>query len=172
MSPSWLPDLLLFENFGGNWDNYLTELYRHYTSDFIKTKPVYKGVRLAIKRHPLVQDKEATFWHIISEGNSEQDRIPDFRRCERVRWPKAVIEHADCPGIKIWKNTRGSESGICIWFEEKSYLVILRERSGYTLFWTAFPVEQEHRKRKLEKEYQVYKMSSAALADGTVTPST
>ncbi|HAH32189.1 MAG TPA: hypothetical protein DCL44_07740 [Elusimicrobia bacterium] len=172
MSPSWLPDLLLLDNFGGNWDNYLAELYRHYEAYFMKSKPVYNGVRLMVKKHPFIQGKEATFWHIISEGSSEEHRIPDLRRCERIRWPKAVIEHNTHPGIKIWQNRRGSETGICIWFEEKEYLVVLRARTGYILFMTAYPVTQNHSKRKLEAEYQAYKMARAALSDGSVTPST
>ncbi|MNH30689.1 hypothetical protein D3C79_909980 [compost metagenome] len=44
--------------------------------------------RLGLKRHPVIQGKEATFWHMISEGNDEAERLPDLRRCERIRWPR------------------------------------------------------------------------------------
>jgi hypothetical protein len=172
MTSAWLPSLILFESFNGNWENYLSELYRHYEADFVRSKPVYNGVRLAVKKHPQIQGKDATFWHIISEGCSEEERTPDLRRCERIRWPKAVIENNTQPGIKIWQNRRKSQTGICIWLEEKEYLVILRNRADYILFWTAYPVVNSHSKRKLEAEYQAYKMARAALSDGSVTPST
>jgi len=84
-----------------------------------------------------------------------------LRRCERIRWPKPIIEHSDKVGIKIWENIRHKKKGIqhsiCIWFKDAEYLVILRKRSSYILFWTAYPVAENHRKRKLEKEYQEYK---------------
>ena len=172
MIPAWLPDLIILEDSGGNWENYLTELYRHYETDFVKSRPVYNGIRLAVKRHPQIQGKDATFWHIISDGKSEAERIPDMRRCERIRWPRAVVEHNAYPGIKIWQNKRGCETGICIWYEEKEYLVVLRQRADYILFWTAYPVANPHTQRKLEAEYNAYKMARAALADGSVTPST
>jgi len=45
---------------------------------------------------------------------------------------------------------------ICIWFEQVEYLIILRKRTGFNIFWTAYQVTEAHRKRKLEKEYQCY----------------
>lgn len=149
----WLPHLVLFEEYGGDWDRYLEALYAFFKQDFIVSKPAYNGVTLALKRHPVIQNKEATFWHIISEGDSEADRIPDMRRCERIRWPRPVIEHSGVAAIKIWSSERRGEKRICLWLEDAEYLVILAERKGYILLWTAFMVEQEHTKRKLRKEY-------------------
>jgi len=99
-------------------------------------------------------------WHIIQEGKKEEDRTPDLRRCERIRWPKPIIEHCTEGEIKVWENERhtkkGIQTSICIWFEQVEYLIILRKRTGFNLFWTAYPVTEAHRKRKLEKEYQCY----------------
>jgi len=99
-------------------------------------------------------------WHIIQEGKKEEDRTPDLRRCERIRWPKPIIEHCTESEIKVWENERhtkkGIQTSICIWFEQVEYLIILRKRTGFNLFWTAYPVTEAHRKRKLEKEYQCY----------------
>ena len=150
---AWLPALAMFEEYGGDWDRYLDALYAFFKRDFIDSRPAYNGVKLALKRHPVIQNKEATFWHIISEGNSEADRVPDMRRCERIRWPRPVIEHSGNASIKIWANERRSEKRICLWLEDAEYLVILAERKGYILLWTAFTVDQEHTKRKLRKEY-------------------
>jgi len=152
--PAWLPELVLFEQYSGDWDRYLAALYQFFTQDFIDDRPLYNGKKLALKRHPVIMEKEATFWHIISEGASEADRNPDMRRCERIRWPKPVIEHATDTTFLIWENERRGEKRICLWLEDAEYLVVLAERKGYVMLWTAYPVFEEHRKRKLRKEYQ------------------
>jgi hypothetical protein len=147
--PTWLPPLVLFSDYGGNWNAYLEAIYDWFKQDFIDTKPVFRGKRLGLKRYPLSQGKEATFWHMTSEGNVEDDRIPDFRRCERIRWPKPVIENNHDPVIKVWRNQRKKEERICLWFVQEDYLVILADRGEYILPWTAYMVKQPHQQRKL-----------------------
>ena len=154
---SWLPDLVLFEDFGGDWGKYLDALYAYFKKDFVDGKPVFRGQRLGLKRHPLSQGKEATFWHMISEGKGEDERLPDFRRCERIRWPKPTIEHSGEPVIKVWENERRGETRICLWLEAEEYLVVLAKRKGYLLPWTAFMVTLPHEKRKRQKEYEAYR---------------
>lgn len=155
-APDWLPSLVLFSDYGGNWDAYLDAIYEWFKQDFIDSKPVFQGRRLGLKRHPMTHDKEATFWHMIQEGEVEDDRTPDFRRCERIRWHRPIIEHNNDPAIKIWRNQRRNEDRVCLWFEQENYLVILADRGDYILPWTAYLVEQPHRQRKLQREYEEY----------------
>lgn len=151
--PDWLPSLVLFD---GDWDKYVRVLYGHFRQDFVDTSPSFRGARVGIKRGPMDQGKEATFWHIISEGSREEERLPDMRRCERIRWPRPIIEHADDSPILVWESVRGGDKRIAIWFAEAEYLVILARRKGYVLLWTAFPVTMKHRKEKLQKEYEAW----------------
>src|SRR4030067_2263921 len=95
--PDWLPPLVLFEDYEGNWDRYLDALYDYFRKDFLESKPSYRGVQLALKRHPAIKGKQATFWHLISEGSNEANRIPDMRRCERIRWRRPIIENGSEP---------------------------------------------------------------------------
>ncbi len=162
MIPNWLPPLVLFETYGGNWDHYLEALYAFFKKDFIESLPLFRSIRLALKRHPVIQGKEATFWHLISEGKGEEERLPDLRRCERTRWPRPIIEHSEEPTIKVWENERRGEKRICLWLEQEEYLVVLAERRGYILLWTAYLVREAHRKAKLRKEYETYKKADAA----------
>ncbi|OGT19060.1 MAG: hypothetical protein A2V90_00860 [Gammaproteobacteria bacterium RBG_16_57_12] len=155
-APGWLPPLVLFSDYGGKWDAYLDAIYEWFKQDFIDSKPVFQGRRLGLKRHPMTHGKEATFWHMIQEGDIEEDRAPDFRRCERICWPRPVIEHNDDSAIKIWRNQRGNEVRVCLWFAQENYLVILADRGDYILPWTAYLVEQPHRQRKLQREYEEY----------------
>lgn len=161
-APNWLPSLVLFEDHDGNWERYVEALYSYFKQDFVDDSPSFRGTQLALKRHPVYQGKEATFWHIVSEGKVEDKRLPDLRRCERIRWPRPIIEHENEPAIKVWENIRKSETRICIWFEDVEYLVVLAIRKGYTLLWTAFPVTQPHRKRRLRKEYEASLTANAA----------
>ena len=155
-TPDWLPSLVLLGDYGGNWDAYLDAIYAWFKQDFIDNKPTFRGRRLGLKRHPLVHGKEATFWHMTSEGSDESNRIPDLRRCERIRWPKPVIEHADDRKIKCWVSVKRNENRIHIWLEELDYVVVLADRKGYILPWTAFLVTREHTRAKLRKEYEAY----------------
>ena len=154
--PDWLPPLVLFEDFGGDWEAYLDAIYDWFTQDFVDDKPVFQGRRLGLKRQPVIRGKEATFWHMIQEGAVEADRNPDIRRCERIRWPGPIVENDGDPTLKVWRNQRRREQRVCIWFEQESYLVILADRGNYILPWTAYLVKHPHRQRKLQREYEAY----------------
>ena len=161
--PAWLPALVLFSDYEGNWERYVNALYGYFKRDFVESKPTFRGKKLGLKKHSVEQGKEATFWHFISEGSNEDDRVPDLRRCERIRWPRPIIEKADEPVVKVWGNKRGSDKRILLWLEKQEYLVILAERKGYLLPWTAYIVTENHRKKKLQKEYEAYKNANAAF---------
>ena len=160
--PNWLPPIVPFSDYEGNWERYLDALYSYFKQDFVDNIPLFKGRRLGLKKHPLAQGKEATFWHFISEGDQENNRLPDLRRCERIRWPKPIIENSEDVVIKLWENKRKNEKRILLWLENREYLVVLAERKGYLLPWTAYLVTEEHRKRKLQKEYEGFKKANAA----------
>ena len=153
----WLPPLVLLEEYGGDWEAYLDALYEYFKGDFVDNTPVLAGLRVTLKRHPIEKGKEATFWHLISEGKSEHDRLPDLRRCERIRWPRPMIEHYAQPPLKIWENERKGEKRICLWCEEEEYLVVLAKRRGYLILWTAYLVTKTHTKMKLKNEHDAYK---------------
>jgi len=153
-----MPSLILLTEYGGNYFEYENAVYELFIRDYIDTKPIFNGQALALKRHPLFKNREATFWHIVSEGPTESERTPDLRGYERVRWPKSIIEfcHTSCAKIKVWENNRKGEKRILLWCEDIEYLVVLADRKNYVLFWTAYPVTEGHRKRKLQKEYEDY----------------
>ncbi len=155
-NPAWLPPLVFFSDYSGNWEAYLEAIYDYFKQDFVDSKPMFRGMRLGLKRHPMEQGKEATFWHMIQQGKHEDERIPDFRRCERIRWPRPIIEHNEEGTIKVWWNKRKGGQRICLWFEQEDYLVILADRGNYILPWTAYLVKKPHQQRKLQKEYEKY----------------
>ena len=148
---------MLFDDFDGNWDSYLAAIYAVFRKDFVDSKPNYPGKRFALKRHPVRDGKEATFWHLITTGKLEDDRTTDFRRCERVAWPRPIIESLlQSDRVVSWMNKRGSDERILIALPDFSYLVVLADRGNFVLLWTAYPVAHDHQKRKLRKECNVW----------------
>lgn len=164
----WLPDLVIFENYSGDWTKYLEGVYRCFQQDFVYHKPKFRGIRIGLRKHPITDNKEFTFWHLISEGNVEAERIPDFRRCERIRWLRPMIENSNDQEIKVWENERKGDRRILLLLDRLNYIIILARRKGqnsreYIIPLTAYPVEQEHRKRKLLDEYNDYKKQMSLI---------
>jgi hypothetical protein len=150
---SWLPELITLADAGGDWNLYREAIYAIFCRDFLETKPIYPGKRFAMKRHPMALGKEATFWHLIQEGPVEEHRVPDFRRCERIRWPRPMIEGLQSGQVRVWKNIRGQSQRVVIAVSDFSYVVILDERDDFVLLWTAYFVERQHQRDKLAREF-------------------
>lgn len=154
----WLPGLIEFNHFG-NWDDYLEAIHDQFVQDFLASKPSWPGKRMSLKRHPESRGKTATFWHFTSEGAIEDERPPDFRRCERIAWPRAIIDRftGQKPqagdAIVWWPNQRGREKRIVLALPDFSYVVVMADRGDHIMPWTAYPVKRPHQQRKLEQEY-------------------
>jgi hypothetical protein len=152
-------------DYGGNYQALLDDCYRSYYADFYSSKPAWPiaNVRFAIKRQPEVDGQCHTFWHIISEGRDEENRTPDFRRCERITWPRLLIDEfcrtypqSASDRIVWWKVKKSGEWRYCIALPNFSYLVVVAERAGYVLLWTAYPVDYSSQRSKLSREYVSY----------------
>jgi len=168
-----LPDLILLSDFNGNWHSYIEAVYQIFQNDFFEHKPRFRGTCLRLKRHPVQNGKEYTFYHITHAGHDEHNRVPDLRRCERIRWAKPSIENCDRWRLKVWPQKRRGEDRICIWLEVENdldYCVILNWRKGYLLLWTAFTLEYVHEKKKKLKEYEAW-LKTTEGAEQNPTPS-
>ena len=151
-----LPDLILLEDFRGNFNEYMNAVYEIFKQDFIDSYPIFRGKRLGLKKHPLVDNKPYTFYHMTHTGDIENERIPDLRRMERIRFPRPMIDNSQHPYLKVWENIRDKKTRILIWHEYEEYLVVLENRKEYILPWTAYMVTQKHSKTKLNSEYDNY----------------
>lgn len=156
------PDLVYFEEYNGNFQNYFNAVYKIFENDFIKQQPVFQGIRVSAQKFPMVDGIHRTFYHITHEGEDEQNREPDFRRMERIRFPKFCIENFHHDHLLIWKNQRGRDTRILLFNESEGYLTVLTERKEYHLFWTAYYITSNRRKENLIKEYEAYKKTKTA----------
>ena len=156
-----LPELIELKQFGGNFDRHLEAIYELFKRDFIDRKPVFRGMRLGLKKYPLHQAKEATFWHMTSIGEHEDSRTPELRRMERIQWHATMINKSEHPYLKVWENTRGTKTNVLIFHDAENYLVVLRKATDYIIPWTAYLIEYRSRKDKLMREYENYKKQGA-----------
>jgi hypothetical protein len=161
-----LPELIELNEYGGNFGEYLDAVYQIFKEDFVDSKPVFQTKRLGLKRFPLVEGKEYTFYHMTHEGDIEHERIPDLRRMERISWPRPLIDESEHPYLKVWRNTRrgkgGTKDRILILHEKENYLVILDDRGNYILPWTAYLIRGRTQMQRHLNEYEKYKKAEAA----------
>lgn len=138
--------------FDGNWPTYEAQLYAIFLAEIAQGALIFRGNRVSCRRLPETEGKWAAFWHLVQQGKVEEDRLPDLRRCERLRWVKYAIESWNTDGdIQWWENARGSETNVLLWYREE-YLVILSKRDGYWLLKSAYETDQPHRVRTLRAE--------------------
>jgi hypothetical protein len=162
--PDWLPELVELSDYHGDWDLYLGAVYSIFKQDFIYNHPIFRGLPVSILVSTLSEGKEETFWHIISEGEKEENRNINIRRSERIRWPKPIIENCDTDKLLyIWENNRGRENRVLIRFifSDDDYLIILIRRKRRIYLLTAYLITNTHQKKRLQQEYNAYKANAA-----------
>ncbi len=154
------PDLLPFHVFSGDWVAYEAELHRIFMTEIVRSGLCFRGSPVNCRRLPETAGRWASFWHLVQEGRIEDDRTPDLRRCERIRWVPwmiaSAVTHAE---IDEWQNSRGSETNTLLWYREE-YIVVLAERRDYWLLKTAYCTEQRGRIAKLRSERDAFRRAA------------
>lgn len=149
-----LPDLLPFH---GEWHRYVDELYAVFVQEIVHGGLQFQGLPVKSQYRPPTDGKGFGFWHIVSNGPSEAERLPDLRRCERIRWVAWVIKNVESePGISWWENKRGSNFHVVLWLEEEDFAVILAKRNGYFMLRSAYTVDA-HRKKSFRREREEFR---------------
>lgn len=139
------PELL---SFSGDWPSYEDKIYAHYLETVVHANLKFSGHPVRAQFRPETRGKGFSFWHLISEApernnRNEDDRIPDFARCARIRWVAWCIENAGKPGFSWWENQRKRETHVVIWAETHNFAVVLAKRKNqegqrYYLLKTAY----------------------------------
>ena len=99
--PEWLPDMV---SMGGAWDDTITRLYAIFVTDIKDGKPRLNGSQLWWDTTKLEGEKyEEGFWHLVTKDDNEAgDRLPNFRRAERLPWCRPCIENWSDREILFW----------------------------------------------------------------------
>jgi hypothetical protein len=156
----WLPPIVTLADCGGSWEDYLESQYQRFRTDLIHSKPtVFHPRNWALKRHPVSQGKEATFWHVTSEGKTEENRTPDMRRMERVGWIRPMIDaYNDPERVCCWPTQRKGESRPNLAVPDFSYVLVLEEHPTYVMLWTAFHIEHKYQREKFRRQWETNRL--------------
>jgi hypothetical protein len=155
---SWLPSLLQvdFSDLVRTLDRAETVFERDFGNH--RQRPLFRGQEIRLKRHPLRDGRSSTFWHLVTSGSSEPDRPPVRERLERIGWPRAVLNSAADPTrVRVWKGRRKNEERWYLALADFSYLVILAQRNGFVLLWTAYAVVYDSEQSKYRREYAAWR---------------
>lgn len=165
MTPA--PDLIFMNDFPG-WDAYEDAIYAIYLETVAHARLTFRSWPLRVRFNSETKRKGHGFWHLVSEAptqdnRNEEERIPDLRRCERVRWVAWCILQADAgaPGFSWWENERGRDTHVVIWAEPHDYAVVLGKRPAqqgrsFYLLKTAYCL-RSHAIRKFTKERDAWR---------------
>ena len=152
-----LPELIKLNQYNGDWKEYEEKLYSVFKEAFIDNTQYFLGKPIGIFTDKMYNNKEKTFWHVISEGPSEFERNPELRRCERVGWINTIVNLIycnNCEEIYKWKYRHSNKKfRYKIWCRKTNFIVILEERKNTFMLMTAYIVKYNHTKEKLEREY-------------------
>ena len=159
-----LPPILDFNDFDNDWDKYKDELYLQFVNDFITKKTEYDKLKVSIRSNPKENNYEHGFIHLTTikspdSSNDVNDRIPDLRRCERLKWVKILIENYpcikkcnNCNGIQYYEEYYKNNIRINLVLPEAKFKVVLEKRSNYYLLITGYYLTYNHNvKKELQK---------------------
>ena len=73
-----------------------------------------------------------------------------------------MIEQEATQELRVWRQMRGTEKRVVIGLRDFSYILILAERDSadgvFYLPWTAYSIDHEHKRRRLEKEWEAQRI--------------
>lgn len=149
-----LPELMTLDSYENDWNIYIDAVYSVFKNDFILHTTYYDAMEIKLRIDPIERDKVATFWHLVSSGEIEEQRTIEIERCERIKWPKVFIENHYDDSFLVWENERRGKTNLCIYNPVNRYITVLGERSSYYILLTGYYVKENHRHKKLIKEYE------------------
>ena len=153
-----LPTKLEASMFLGDMNAYKEALYKIFRRDFIDQELFHGSKRVDIIHERFFENKERSFWHIISEGDEDYSRTPISWRAETLSWARVLIsEDGTCSEYKKWikYHDKTKRNRVYIWCVAANYMVILEDRGLFYKLITAYPVN-ENRVSAYKSDYDKY----------------
>lgn len=149
-----MPELFLLD---GNWELTLQKLYKLFEQDFIVKERWYKGYQVTWDTRKVDGIYDEGFWHLISKMDKfTGERIPDFRRAERLPWCGPTIDNESDVEVKVWDyREKNKKIRTYLWLESWDYVIVLEKRrnKSFVILITAYYVEGPSTVRNLNQKY-------------------
>ena len=143
----------LFDDLGidGPTEDQLYKIYGVYLNDIVKNPILIDGRVLKYNnspsRHHICRGKHQTFEHIITRKSKiSGKRNFDRERANKIHWIRPILENIEDPRIKYFEQVNDhGQNQLFYWYEEKSFIVIVREIEPDILLITSFAVDKEEK---------------------------
>lgn len=165
---SWLPPLVFARDYE-DFDAYIDALYGYYAADFITDHPSILNKAVLSKRVNPYRQMDHSFWHCIERAIPGQEVCEENREvvyplCERIRWPRPIIEQAiKSSEVLAWTEVRrghGTKERVHLFVPAEGYVVVLDPRGKaedggpkYYYLWTTF-LCKKRQIASLKKRYE------------------
>lgn len=157
-------------------------LYQIFHRDFVAQQTQLAGrIWIDPQSRRLEDGKEMTFWHLTSrtqqyskrEGGrfiTVTERLPDFRRSERLEWVKLILDnHADAR-VKCFyhqENNPKRDIRLYLWAHQHDFVVILQKLGRSSSFLvTSFYVDHQKKRQEYQRRYACYAAGNQASLQG------
>ena len=140
-------------------DEIIKEAYRIFLHDFIQFPPKFRTQTVQTRKEMMANNYNKTFWHIITEGDHRENDNIIQDRLERITWINPIIEGQPDDAWYLW-----TENGRCgknrerihIYSSQMRYLIVIERdlKTDKNVFWTAYPIKEDHYNKKLIKRYK------------------
>lgn len=145
------------------------ELYEIFERDFIINKTYLNGnIYINPQSNQKENGKEKTFWHLTSRTDRALgDRLPDFKRSERIEWIKKIIENHKRSDIKVFFYQESNKRiRLYLWAFNNDFTVIMQKLGKSSSFLvTSFYIDHKGKKEDFEKRYNDYLKNTNNIQD-------
>lgn len=170
----WLPNYILFQDSNHLWSLYIEKLYQVFLEDFIENTPYFHKKPIKIRINPKENHYEHAFIHLTGKSTHHSfhpnDRTFDLKRCERLRWNRAIIDHYKChfscfhcQKILYYEHYYKNHIRINLFFSDVRFKVILEQRKDYFLLITGYYIDFDSTMLKEQKRFIKYQEQKTPL---------
>lgn len=152
--PAWLPAMHPMSPWS---EDVMEALYSIFCRDFVHNAVSYSGHRVWFFPET-ERGKELIFWHLVEREDppGSGNRLPDFRRAERLPWARPMLDHIADPEVKAWDYEEGKgDIRTYVWLEDLDYVVVMkRYPNGQRRLITGYYVDYDSKRRTLLSKYK------------------
>lgn len=170
----WLSPIITLDEYNNNWEKYSNKLYEIFIKDFIDNKLYFNKKQVKVRINPKQDNYEHAFIHLTCEStkitDDPNDRIPDLRRCERIKWNREIIENYickytcdNCKKVLYYEHYYKNHIRVNLVFVDARFKVILEKRDKYVLLITGYYIPFDYTINKEIKRSKLFEQQKTPL---------